>query len=141
MYFVRKKRTRKISLVPMIDVLLCLLIFFMITSKFIYFNQVDISPPEGKDAAESLEDNNNPPIYLTLIDKNNIKYLDQEYTPPKLLQVLETNILSSKALLKRQKIPVIVTIDEKAVLQDFVSIIEMLHAENLLNIQLRKSSV
>ena len=41
--FVKNRKNKSISLVPMIDVLLCLLIFFMLTSQFIHLQTIQLS--------------------------------------------------------------------------------------------------
>ena len=41
--FVKNRKNKSISLVPMIDVLLCLLIFFMLTSQFINLQTIQLS--------------------------------------------------------------------------------------------------
>ncbi|MEL7151399.1 MAG: biopolymer transporter ExbD [Pseudomonadota bacterium] len=41
-----------ISIIPLVDVLLILLVFFMVTSTFLDLDMLPISPPEGQAGAE-----------------------------------------------------------------------------------------
>jgi biopolymer transport protein ExbD len=113
----------------------------MITSKFIYFNQIDISANNAETKTESTTKNEDKPIYITIIDKDKIKYLGQQYALSELPRLLEANLPSSIPSSRKEKIPVIISINNKTGLQDFVSLIETLQSENLHNFQLRKIHV
>lgn len=76
MNFERKRRSKAISLVPMIDVLLCLLIFFMLSTQFIHWGSIQlITEKNEKSMTQSvLNPKVKKEIYLNLINNHAVKF-------------------------------------------------------------------
>lgn len=141
MDFPRKRRSSSISLVPMIDVLLCLLIFFMLTSQFIHFNELELSPYQEATGTKTTKNEKTKSIILDLLNKNQVEYQGQKYSLSILSRKLETQVLSKLTEKEKHKIQVKLTVSKVASLQDLADIMMIIQSINLNNLQVRQANV
>ncbi len=52
----RTRKSHSISLTPLIDVMFCLVLFFMVSTSFVLSESLELSLPSGKPAAEAPSD-------------------------------------------------------------------------------------
>jgi len=98
----KKRQHRKLNLdiTPLIDVIFLLVIFFMISTTFLSYNEIKVKLPEA--AAESKQ-MNTVPVEITITRENKI-YIDEKIVKPKdLLTSLQQRIatMTDKTLVIR----------------------------------------
>ncbi|WP_077216714.1 ExbD/TolR family protein [Piscirickettsia litoralis] len=87
--FKRQRKSARISLVPMIDVLCCLLIFFMLSTQFVRWGALEIQVA-GRATSVNTQDKKLTSIKLYLsIDK--VQFHKKELTLAKLTQKLKAS--------------------------------------------------
>jgi biopolymer transport protein ExbD len=141
MDFSRKRRSSSISLVPMIDVLLCLLIFFMLTSQFIHFNELKLSPYQEATGSDVTKKDKTESIVIVLLNKNQVEYQGKKYSLSLFTRKLETQRLSKLSQKQIHKIQVQLTVSKIASLQDLADIMMVIKSMNLKNLQVRQANV
>ena len=92
-FYQRKKRqTPAVILISLIDVLLVLLIFLMVTSTFEKIPSVRITLPESSSGVESVD--GKPPALVTVATNAPFFFLDDQ---PLELEALKTNLMERQA--------------------------------------------
>lgn len=71
-----QRRSKKISLTALIDVVFILLMFFMLTTGFSHWQSLDLPASAASQSAES-----EPPLLLLIGQKGELRLLDQALSP------------------------------------------------------------
>lgn len=133
-FFEKQRRKSAISLVPMIDVLLCLLIFFMLSSQFVRYQSIKLS-----NNAQNITPSNNAhseqPITLTLKDNKHIYFEQQRYTLTQLIPLLQ------KSIKKPQVLPITLTLTDQVNIQALVDVMDGLKKSGFSKLQLESVNV
>ena len=126
-----KRQSRKIpfvNIIPLVDVLIILIFFFMMSMQFRNFNTLNITPP----ALESAGKNQNPHEILIGIDnKGNYFYNNNEITPESLNSALN---------LAQQLNPyqsVLILADEETPLKFMTTVMDLSRKAGLQKVQLQ----
>lgn len=129
--FAKQRRKSAISLVPMIDVLLCLLIFFMLSSQFVRYQSIKLS-----DSAQNITAANNAsskqPVILTLKDNKHIYFEQQPYTLTQLIPILQK---------ESQTLPITLTLTDQVNIQALVDVMDGLKQSGFNKLQLESVNV
>jgi biopolymer transport protein ExbD len=91
----KKKQQRKLNLdiTPLVDVIFLLLIFFMISTTFLSYNEIKVKLPEAVTESKQM---NTGPIEITITRENKI-YIDNKIVQPAdLLTELKQKITNTK---------------------------------------------
>ncbi|WP_119344916.1 ExbD/TolR family protein [Facilibium subflavum] len=86
MDFSKRRKKSAISLVPMIDVLLCLLIFFMLSSQFIRFEKISLKVNKSNTSTNQAQ--KSKMITIMLLANNKLQYGHKLFTQVQLKQQL-----------------------------------------------------
>ena len=78
MFIERQKKKHGMSLVPMIDVLLCLLIFFMLSSSFVDFSALKLNTAKADSGRASMS--KKTILMATLVGDDHIIYAHQSFS-------------------------------------------------------------
>ncbi|TNF68929.1 MAG: biopolymer transporter ExbD [Gammaproteobacteria bacterium] len=136
MDFERKKRLKAISLVPMIDVLLCLLIFFMLSTQFIHWGSIQLLTEENhKNNTQIKSQLDKKTIYLSLLNNQQVQFLNQKVSLSNISQSVKTKYHNLENLIVEVKVA------SKANLQSTVDLVMSLKAIGLKNIKLENDHV
>lgn len=132
--FEKQRRKSAISLVPMIDVLLCLLIFFMLSSQFVRYQSIKLS-----NSAQNITAANNAsseqPIILTLKDNKHIYFGQQPYTLTQLIPILQ------KSIKEPQTLPITLTLTDQVNIQALGDVMDGLKQSGFSKLQLESVNV
>ncbi|MFZ9035483.1 MAG: ExbD/TolR family protein [Francisellaceae bacterium] len=131
MEFEKRTRSTAISLVPMIDVLMCLLIFFMLSTQFIDFNKLTVKAVSSQqNTTTKLDDTINIAVVVSasgLIFNGKSITLDQ----------LSTLVAHKYPDVNRLEVTLLIT--DNASLQDSISVYEGLKRLKIVNIKWQNS--
>ncbi|WP_395168613.1 ExbD/TolR family protein [Piscirickettsia salmonis] len=135
-HFRRRRKSGRISLVPMIDVLCCLLIFFMLSTQFVRWGALDIQVASHI-APVSRQDKKLEPIKLYLsVDR--VRLDQAEFTLPGLVRKLKDHT-NTRADLNQLDIRLFVS--KKTQLQFTVDVVEKLQQLGIKKIKFEKNNV
>lgn len=132
--FAKQRRKSAISLVPMIDVLLCLLIFFMLSSQFVRYQSIKLSDSAQNITAAS-NASSEQPIILTLKDNKHIYFEHQPYTLTQLIPILQ------KSIKEPQVLPITLTLTDQVNIQALVDVMDGLKQSGFSKLQLESVNV
>lgn len=132
--FEKQRRKSAISLVPMIDVLLCLLIFFMLSSQFVRYQSIKLSN-SAQNITAAKNASSEQPIILTLKDKKHIYFGQQPYTLTQLIPILQ------KSIKEPQSLPITLTLTDQVNIQALVDVMDGLKQSGFSKLQLESVNV
>ena len=133
--FVRKPSKRSISLVPMIDVLLCLLIFFMLSSQFIKYQAINVAIAQRSDVPTAVNENENRTVSLKVIDSSSFVYEKKQYPISRVIDVL------NREAYKPKHSTIILALSEKVDTQALVDVMSALNGSGFSKIHLEQAHV
>lgn len=91
-FYTKKKRAPVVTIIPLIDILCILLIFFIVTTTFKKeTNQLKINLPESKEAKEAAAESK-PPVLLRVQNEQNLTLDDQPVTVDGLAEALKAQM-------------------------------------------------
>ena len=103
------------SIMPLLDVMLLLLIFFLLASVFVR-PTLDVDLPEAANSESGLEQNN---LLTISVDPDGTIFINQQAVPTEQLQSrIETALAEDKDL------PVVVRADQQSVFKSFVTVMD-----------------
>ena len=90
----RKRQPRKLTLdiTPLVDVIFLLLIFFMISTTFLSYNEIKVKLPEAATESKQMNDG---PIEITITRENKIYVDNKIIQPAELLNDLKQKITNT----------------------------------------------
>lgn len=101
------KRRKALSLTPLIDVVFILLLFFMLTSSFIKWHNMELAI--SKPSNSSVQSSDQPPLLFTLDESGDLSLRGQVYNETDnlaLTQLIEENLDASVILLTTDQVNV-----------------------------------
>ncbi|MGH8547397.1 MAG: ExbD/TolR family protein [Methylococcales bacterium] len=113
----RRREYLDISMTPMVDVLLCLLIFFMVTTTFSRHTELQIQLPEAK-GQEAVEKN----MIEINVDPEGNYYVNQHQVVNRTLEMLKKAILD--AAKDKEKPTLVIAADANATHQAVISVLD-----------------
>ena len=124
----RKRRRPKIDVVPLIDVLMVLIIFFLVTMQFQDLRAINVKLPKIDSAGSNLLENE----LIVSIDKEGQFYLNgQPVTEEKIVKIFKTTSrLSAKPT-------ILVVADEDVPLKFVTRIVDLCRQNNLSDFRLQ----
>ncbi|ALB22578.1 protein TolR [Piscirickettsia salmonis] len=135
-HFRRRRKSGRISLVPMIDVLCCLLIFFMLSTQFVRWGALDIQVASHI-ASVSRQDKKLEPIKLYLsIDR--VRLHQAELTLSDLVRQLKDHTNTRAGL---NQLDIRLFVSKKTQLQFTVDVVEKLQQLGIKKIKFEKNNV
>lgn len=91
-FYTKKRRIPVITIIPLIDILCILLIFFIVTTTFKKeSSQLKINLPESKEAKQAAAESK-PPVLLRVKNEENLTLDDQPVAVADLAQALKTQL-------------------------------------------------
>ena len=91
-FYTKKKRAPVVTIIPLIDILCILLIFFIVTTTFKKeTNQLKINLPESKEAKQAAAEAK-PPVLLRVQDETHLTLDDQPVTVDGLAEALKAQM-------------------------------------------------
>ena len=91
-FYTKKRRIPVITIIPLIDILCILLIFFIVTTTFKKeVTQLKINLPESQEAKEAAADSK-PPVLLRVKDADNLTLDDKSIAVANLTAALKSQI-------------------------------------------------
>jgi biopolymer transport protein ExbD len=128
MNFQRKKRASvDINLIPMIDVLLVLLIFFVLTTTFSKYTQLKINLPEAQSATNEQPETEEKIISVLVNPKGEYALLDDAGKPQPLADQKPATLKSALEQLAgdTRSLPFIINADGKAPHQAVITVLDV----------------
>jgi biopolymer transport protein ExbD len=128
MNFRRHRRENlEINLIPMVDVVLCLLIFFMVTTTFSRQTELQIQLPEAK-GREAVESN----VIEINVDPDGNYYVNQHQVVNRTLEMLKKAILD--AAKGKDKPTLVIAADANATHQAVISVLDAARQLNFIHV-------
>ncbi|MGF1531891.1 MAG: ExbD/TolR family protein [Puniceicoccaceae bacterium] len=123
-----KRRRAEVNIVPLVDVLMVLIFFFMMTMQFRSERVLNIEPPEIETAGE----NRKVEMMTIALDRNGTLYLNGAELPAESLK----QALEVQARIDR-KVPILIVADERAELGGVTQIIDWCRKSGLNSFRLQ----
>ena len=101
------KRRKALSLTPLIDVVFILLLFFMLTSSFIKWHNMELAV--SKPSTSTVQSSDQPPLLFTLVETGELSLRGQVYNETEnavLAQLIDENSDASVILLTTDQVNV-----------------------------------
>ncbi|WP_151669965.1 ExbD/TolR family protein [Nitrincola schmidtii] len=101
------KRRKALSLTPLIDVVFILLLFFMLTSSFIKWHNMELAV--SKPSTSTVQSSDQPPLLFTLVETGELSLRGQVYNETDnavLAQLIDENSDASVILLTTDQVNV-----------------------------------
>ncbi|MCI0668001.1 MAG: biopolymer transporter ExbD [Methylococcaceae bacterium] len=112
-----RRENLEISMTPMVDVVLCLLIFFMVTTTFSRYSELQIQLPEAK-GQETLEKH----MIEINVDPEGNYYVNQHQVVNRTMEMLKKAILD--AAKGKDKPTLVIAADQNATHQAVINVLD-----------------
>ena len=127
-FYTKKRRTPVITIIPLIDILCILLIFFIVTTTFKKeITQLKINLPESQEAKEAAAESK-PPVLLRVKDADNLTLDDKPIAVADLAEALKSQIA------REPERPIAMQADKEANFGLIVKVLDALQAAGVKNV-------